>query len=222
MNNTVYTIGHSTHTIEEFVRILKTNEINCICDVRSSPFSKFVPQFNRDVLKENLKKNKIEYLEFGKEFGARRTNPGLIENGIVSFEKVAKDETFISGVNRMLNGLNKGYKMALMCSEKDPVECHRNVLVSRNLAKLGIEIIHILSDGTIQTNAELEEAMISKYIKPADRKEINERKQYPRTLLDDNIEPQISNIVESKISLIELAYERANERIGYRKDEEEE
>ncbi len=134
----VFTIGHSTHSIEEFIHLLNNYEINCIIDVRSMPFSKYNPQFNKESLIRDLKNQNIFYAHFGKEFGARHTEPMLLdENGQVDFNKVRETEDFISGVKRLEDAFEQGYKIALMCSEANPLDCHRFSMVSyhRSLEK---------------------------------------------------------------------------------------
>jgi uncharacterized protein (DUF488 family) len=159
--NNLFTIGCSIHTTETFINILKINSINVIVDVRSTPFSKHTPQFNADLLKEILNRNSIYYLSFANEFGARRIEQDVYTNSQVDFEKVKKLPIFISGVERIKNGLQKGYHIALMCTEKDPVDCHRFSLVSRGISELiGINSKHILFDGSLISTEEIERRLI--------------------------------------------------------------
>jgi uncharacterized protein (DUF488 family) len=207
MNKTVYTIGHSNHSIEEFINILKLNAINCVCDVRSSPFSRFVPHFNREILKRELTKNSILYIELGKEFGARRTEPHLKTNGIVDFAKVATDESFLNGIERVKKGIAQGYHISFLCSEKDPIDCHRNILVARNLQKHNIKIIHILYDGSLESNDITEKRLIERFIS---KDEI--------LYVGGLFEPFENN----QSSLLDRAYSEANKKIGYRTGDEDE
>ncbi len=159
----IYTIGHSTHTIENFIKLLEKNGINYIADVRSSPYSKYSPQFNREALKSELEKKGIKYVFMGNELGARRVESEVIEpNGKVNFEKVRKLDSFKNGIMRLKTDIEKGFKIAVMCSEKDPFECHRFSLVCYSLQKEGLKIGHILEDGSILENAELEKRFLSK------------------------------------------------------------
>lgn len=159
----IYTIGHSTHTIEDFIKLLVNNGINSIADVRSSPYSKYSPQFNRDALKLELEKKGIKYVFMGDELGARRSEPGVIEpDGKVNFDKVRKLDAFIKGIERLKTGVEKGFKIAIMCSEKDPFECHRFSLVCYSLKKQGLQIEHILEDGSTLDNNELEKRLLGK------------------------------------------------------------
>jgi uncharacterized protein (DUF488 family) len=208
MNNTIYTFGHSNHSIEEFIKLVKLHNVNCVCDVRSSPFSKFVPHFNKDNFKRELNNVGIQYIEMGKEFGARRIEANLLTNGIVDFDKVAKDKTFQSGIERVMKGLKKDYVMTFICAEKDPIDCHRNILVAKNLQDHGIKVLHILFDGSIEDNSRTEQRLVEKFIP------IEER------LYSNDLFGKITLIDES--NNLAKAYQEANRKIGYRTGDEEE
>ena len=159
----LYSIGHSSQTQEEFLALLTSYGINCIVDVRSVPASKYSPQFNQENLKWFLKSHGIQYLHFGDEFGARRTD-GIDENGQVNFELAVKTPNFQQGVVRLMRGLEKGYQIALMCSEADPLECHRFSMVSRYFYDLGLDVQHILKDGTLASHTLLEKEMTNQFL----------------------------------------------------------
>lgn len=163
---TVYTIGHSNHTIEYFVELLQAHNINCLIDARSVPHSTYTSQFNKENLLNYLKTYNISYLHFGKEFGAFHTESEVLdENGNVDFEKIRKTKDFLTGVDRLRNGLDMGYTIALMCSEAEPFDCHRFSLLSYHLARNGFDVKHILKDKSIIDNADLEELLLKKYSK---------------------------------------------------------
>jgi uncharacterized protein (DUF488 family) len=165
-NNTIFTIGHSTHTLDFFLELLQTQSINCVIDVRSVAASGFNPHFNKVPLANFLKKNEVIYLHFAKEFGARHHNPALLdEEKKVDFTKVQQSEIFNLGVEILKSGLAKGYKIALMCSEAEPFDCHRFSMVSIYLEAIGFEIQHILKDKSIKTNTQLENQLLKKYAK---------------------------------------------------------
>ena len=163
MSNTLYSIGHSNQTQEEFLALIMVHDINCIVDVRSVPASKYSPQFNQEYLRSFLLSNNVQYLHFGKEFGARRTD-SIDENGQVNFELAAKTPDFMSGVLRILRGMERGYNIAFMCSEADPLECHRFALVSRYFHETGVNVQHILKDAKLATHESLEKEMIKTYL----------------------------------------------------------
>jgi uncharacterized protein (DUF488 family) len=159
--NDIYTFGYSTHTFIELVNSIKNNNIDVAVDVRSVPYSKYTPQFNKESVKEGLLKEKIHYLHFGDEFGARRIEKEAYTNGKVDFQKVIKLPKFLKGIERINNGLEKNYHIVLLCTEKEPIDCHRFLLVSKVLKDLlHINIHHILFDGNIIEQNEVELKMI--------------------------------------------------------------
>lgn len=147
---TVYTVGHSTHPIEKFLDLLTKNGITALADVRSSPFSRHNPQFNKQALSAELKKHGIAYVFVGKELGARSDDPLCYEGGKVRYGRLARTALFKAGIDRILSGAQK-YRVALMCAEKEPLDCHRTLLVSRALEQRGAAILHIRSDGSTES-----------------------------------------------------------------------
>lgn len=148
---TLYTIGHSTHETDAFVSLLGRHEIDALADVRSSPYSRFNPQFNRETLQRNLETSEIAYVFLGRELGARSEDSDCYENGRVQFDRLARTRLFQAGIERVREGA-KRYRLALMCAEKDPLECHRTILVARTLVERGVEVRHILEDGSLETH----------------------------------------------------------------------
>jgi len=150
----VYTIGCSTHSIEHFLMLLTKHKISAVADVRSVPYSRLHPQFNREALEDALKGSGIEYVFLGRELGARSDDPRCYENGKVRYERLAATELFRDGLNRVRRGMLK-HRIALMCAEKDPLLCHRTILVARKLAEDGVPVIHILADGSVETHEQV-------------------------------------------------------------------
>ncbi len=149
--NAVFTIGHSNHPIETFIALLRQHEITAVGDVRSLPFSRFNPQFNRELLQKSLREVGIEYVPLGDALGARARDPGCYVAGRAKYELIAKSPMFLEGIQRVERGRQQ-HRIALMCAEKEPLDCHRTLLVSRALAGRGIEVIHILADGGLETH----------------------------------------------------------------------
>jgi len=147
----IYTIGHSTYPLAQFIAILHQHGISALCDVRSSPYSRYNPQFNRETLKDELKKHGISYVYLGKELGPRSDDPSCYAVGQVQYDLLAQTELFQEGIARLKEGM-KSFQIALMCAEKDPIVCHRTILVCRALEKEGITIAHILEDGRVETH----------------------------------------------------------------------
>jgi uncharacterized protein (DUF488 family) len=157
----IYTIGSSIHTIGEFMSLLDKYKINAVADVRSVPYSQHTPQYNREVLINILKEKFIYYLDFSKEFGARRKENDAYTNNRVNFKKVIELPDFINGIERINTGILKGYRIALLCTERNPLDCHRFSLVSKALInKLGVNVDHILFNGEIVTQYDLEKKML--------------------------------------------------------------
>lgn len=152
---TILTVGHSNHSREYFESLLKSHFVTAIADVRSAPFSRRSPQFNRDELKAALSEVGVAYSFLGRELGGRPKEASFYCEGIADYERMANAPAFKEGIYRLLKGARR-YRIALLCSEHDPLDCHRCLLVSRELAKRGIEIQHILSDGSLQDQRVME------------------------------------------------------------------
>ena len=155
----VYTVGHSTLPLADFIRILAHNEIAALADVRSSPYSGFNPQFNKEGLGDALSARSIMYVFLGNELGARSADPTCYKDGQVQFDRLAETTAFKNGIERIVKGASR-YRIALMCAERDPLECHRTILVARELEKNGMEIRHILSSGQIEPHEDAMDRLI--------------------------------------------------------------
>ncbi len=157
---TVFTVGHSTHAADHFLDLLKRNGVTAIADVRSIPFSRHSPQFNRDRLSALLREQGIAYAFLGKELGARSQDPACYVDGKVQYDRMAQTAIFKASLGRVLKGAQK-HRIALMCAEKEPLDCHRTILVGRALERLGASIVHILPNGKTETNAQAMARLIS-------------------------------------------------------------
>ena len=164
----LFTIGHSVHTVEGFLELLKRRSINTLCDVRSSPYSRYSPQFNRESLKEDVLKQGIAYIYLGAELGPRSSDLSCYENGKVQYQRLAEKESFQQGLKRLRKGMET-HRIALMCAEKDPLTCHRMLLICRQLHREDIQIRHILEDGSLEDNCDTERRLMKLLkIDPAD------------------------------------------------------
>jgi len=160
MVDAVYTIGHSTHTIEKLIALLKEQGVKALCDVRSRPYSRVNPQFNRESLKQALREAGIVYVFLGAELGARSEDKSCYRDGQVQYDLLARTDLYKRGIERVKEGAQR-YRLALMCAEKEPLECHRTILVSRTLFEDGVPIKHILSDGTVEDHPHAIERLIA-------------------------------------------------------------
>jgi uncharacterized protein (DUF488 family) len=155
----VFTIGHSTHSWERFVGLLRSANVTAVADVRSSPYSRHCPHFNRDELRDELRRENISYVFLGNELGGRPRERRLYHDGIADYEKMSRSSTFGEGIDRVIEGAGR-LRIALLCSEQDPLECHRCLLVGRALAERGVAVSHILSDATIATHGAMEDRLL--------------------------------------------------------------
>lgn len=147
----VFSIGHSNHSIEMFIDLLNLHGITAIADVRSAPYSRFNPQFNKDELARSLKTARIQYVFLGHELGARSDDPACYEKGRVRYSLLAQTTLFKCGIDRVVLGAQQ-YRVALMCAEREPLECHRTLLVSRALVEEGLSVMHIHADGGLEAH----------------------------------------------------------------------
>lgn len=152
---TLYTIGYGNTLIETFISLLEVNNIEFICDVRSYPYGGYIPDYSRDKLEETLKKINIQYLFLGKELGGRFDDPSCYINNQVDYDLVAKTALFKEGIQRIISGTKK-FTIALMCAEKDPINCHRSLLITRHITSRHNKIMHIHHDGKLETHNEFE------------------------------------------------------------------
>jgi len=156
----LFTIGHSNHSIERFTRLLRDAEITAIVDVRSQPFSRFHPWFSARRLHGELERIGIAYLPMGDALGGRPRDPALFRDGIADYQAMAKTAAFRAGIDRVVEA-TKGFRLCLMCAEREPVDCHRCLLVAPELAARGLRIGHILPDGSIVAHEAIEQRLLA-------------------------------------------------------------
>jgi uncharacterized protein (DUF488 family) len=146
----VYTIGHSNHPIDVFVELLTRHGVQEVADVRSQPHSRFNPQYNRERLRASLGEAGIDYAFLGAELGARASDPECYVGDKVDYELLARSAPFRRGVERVAAAARER-RVALLCAERDPLTCHRAILVCPHLQALGIDARHIREDGRIES-----------------------------------------------------------------------
>ena len=149
VRDTVLTIGHSTHALEAFIALLRRQDVSALADIRSAPYSRFNPQFNREPLTEALETEGIRYVYLGRELGGRSEDPACYEDGRIRYDRIAATESFRGGLARVVQGAAR-YRIALMCAEKEPLDCHRTLLVARALDEQGVDVAHIHADGALE------------------------------------------------------------------------
>ena len=150
--NPIFTIGHSNHSMEEFSALLAENAVTMVVDVRSSPRSRWVPHFNPNNLEPALEQAGIEYAFMGRELGGRPDDRSVYDaGGRVSYERAALADDFSDAIGSLIRQADER-RIALLCMERDPLECHRALLVARELADRGVEVQHILHEGAVESH----------------------------------------------------------------------
>ena len=162
----IWTIGHSNHTLDHFLDLLRTHAIDVVADVRSTPFSRRHPHFNRERLKAALADAGIDYIFLGAELGARSPDRACYDaEGRVVYERLARTEAFKAGIDRVTTEAETR-RVTLMCAEKDPLSCHRTILVTPRLIARGVTVMHILADAAIEPHSPAtEERLIAETFK---------------------------------------------------------
>ncbi|MBO0698115.1 MAG: DUF488 domain-containing protein [Zavarzinella sp.] len=189
----LFTIGHSDHSAEVFLDLLRSHGVTALADVRSSPYSRRHPQFNREALAAELERAGVRYVFLGAELGARRAESECYEDGKARYPLIARSPLFVQGLERVRQGAEK-YRVALLCAEKDPLTCHRAILVCRHLRDSMAPIQHIREDGRLESHGELE----SRLLAAAGLSE--------------------GDLFQSREELLEQAYDWQGERIAYEEE----
>lgn len=192
MTNILFTIGYAGRSIDDFIALIEQHKITALCDVRSMPYSSRNLDFNREPLKKALKSHNIEYVFLGEELGARPKDLSCYVDGKAIYQRIAATTLFKNGLERIKLGIQKGYVLALMCAEKDPMTCHRSILICRNLRGQGIDIRHIIDHETTESQADLEKRLIAQL----------------------KLHPDMFKDADSN-ALIERAYDVQGDRIAY-------
>jgi len=147
---TILTIGHSNHSFERLIELLRMHGVAAVADVRSSPYSRYNPDFSREPLHDALKTRGILYVYLGRELGGRSDDPNSYVEGRVSYERLAQRPLFKTGIQQLLSGAQL-FRTALLCAEREPLACHRTLLISTELTRMGVPVVHIHSDGTLES-----------------------------------------------------------------------
>lgn len=197
----IFTIGHSNYSMERFINMLRYFNIDCVVDIRGTPYSSYNTQFDKEKLKYTLNKEGFIYIYMAKEFAAKRDNKiSYNSEGYSDFEKVITEEDFINGIKRLKNGCIKGYRIVLLGAMQDPIRCHRCILLGRELIKREFNLRHILDDYSLATQEDMEKHLLEKY--------------YP-----DRNQLTIDYLLGKHLSeeeMIKECYKLANKEIGYR------
>ena len=185
---TVYTVGYSGFALPDFLAELRNRGITALIDVRSSPYSGYRQEYNREPLAAALKRAGVVYRSYARE-------------GYLDFARFSASPRFGEGAEKLAAGMERGFVFVLMCAEKDPIACHRAVMVARALDLRGFSVAHILPGGVTQTQEELDGRLLEKYF--PDREQMS-----------------LFGGGKSQEELVARAYARQNAAIGYRIEEE--
>ena len=150
----ILTVGHSNHKADVFLQLLVRHGVDEVVDVRSAPYSRYASQFNHDALRDTLEDVGIGYAYLGGELGGRPADRSCYDpDGRVRYDRVADTEQFDDGIRSVIRAADERH-VALLCTEKEPLECHRTLLVARALAERGVAVQHILADGALESHGE--------------------------------------------------------------------
>lgn len=198
----VYTIGYTAFpSIETYLEVLSTYNVNCVIDVRSSPFSQYYEIFNKSVLSTTLRGHKILYRNYDREFGARQHDKEFFHSdGYLDFNKFITSTYFSDGASKIKKGIDLNFNFALMCAEQDPIQCHRGIMIGRGLCRYGLQVEHILKNKQLESQEILEERLLSMYF-------------------EDRDQFSLFNQQKSDGELLEAAYNLKNREIGYKEEE---
>lgn len=153
MSHTVFTIGHSRHTADHFVDLLRTHQITRLVDVRSQPRSRWSPQFGQSALVRLLAARAIEYVYLGTQLGGRPADRSCYRpDGSVNFALRATAPDFADGIAQLVP-IARSYRTAILCAEEDPAKCHRRLLVGTAMTLSGFTVIHIRGDARLEREA---------------------------------------------------------------------
>jgi uncharacterized protein (DUF488 family) len=190
MTKTIYTIGHSNSTTEHLLELLGQQGVTAVADVRSQPYSRYNPQFNREARASALKNYGRDYVFLGQELGARSEDPACYREGRAQYALIARTPLFERGIERLLAGMEK-FRLAILCAEKEPLSCHRTILIARCLHERGIRVRHILEDGSLEDH----DASLLRLLALHGMQE--------------------NNLFQTRDELVALAYEKQAEQIEY-------
>jgi hypothetical protein len=187
----IFTIGYTVGTQAQYFDFLATHHITGICDVRSVPYSRHRPEFSRDAIGQEAACRNIAYIFMGKALGGRPAEADKYVNGRISFRRIARSAGFQQGLERLRRGLGQGYRLVLMCAEKDPINCHRAILICRHLRSADLDLQHIMAGGALENHRDTEHRLMHIH----------------------GIQPEL---FATEAQLIERAYDLQEEKIAHR------
>jgi len=156
----LFSIGHSNIAEQQFLALLRGAGVTSIADVRSVPHSRFYPWFSQKQLSASLAAADIGYAAMGDTLGGRPRDDGLYRDGVADYEAMAARPEYAAGLGRLLDAVARS-QVCVLCAEREPLDCHRCLLVARSVGKRGLTVGHILHDGSIEPHAETEQRLLA-------------------------------------------------------------
>ena len=197
----LFSVGHSNHELVHFLSLLRGAGITAIADVRSQPYSQRVPQFNKPDLAHALREHDLGYAFLGDSLGGRPRASSLYDSdGRVQYERVRASAAFQRGLDRLIGSLEE-FTVGMLCSEEDPLDCHRGLMIAPALVLRGIRPSHLRADGSLETTAEFESRLL-------------EATKAGAGILDGLFAAVISE--EERADLLAEAYQRQSRRKAFR------
>ncbi|MDE0174372.1 MAG: DUF488 domain-containing protein [Defluviicoccus sp.] len=163
----LFTIGHSNHALDAFLQLLRAHGVSAVADVRSVPYSRYCPHFSKDPLSRSLGDARMKYVFLGRELGGRSDDPSCYENGRIRYSRLSRRPEFRDGIERLKKGAGE-HKIAVMCAEREPLECHRTILVAPALEEEGLSVAHIHADGRLEAHDEAMDRLLDLVKLPRD------------------------------------------------------
>lgn len=151
----VFTIGYGSRSFDDLADLLAEYGITCLVDVRTAPYSRFRPEFSKAALEAALPGRGIRYVFLGDALGGRPEVPDCYVDGKVDYERVKEKEFYRRGIERVRRAREQGMRLALMCSEGRPEECHRSKLIGVSLTEQGIPVLHLDEEGIPRSQEEV-------------------------------------------------------------------
>jgi uncharacterized protein (DUF488 family) len=184
------TVGYGSRSLEEFLDVLRTHQVKYLIDVRTSPYSKFKSDFNREMLQYHAERAGFSYLFMGETLGGQPKDPACYTDGKVDYEKLRQQPSFQEGLERLKKAFHQRFRAALMCSEGRPEQCHRSKLIGEALAAMGIHVVHIDEDGALLTQRQVIDRLTQGQMDLFGQPSFSSRKRYaPGKSEDQHTEP---------------------------------
>lgn len=186
----LFTVGYGARSLEDFLALLRANQIEFLIDVRSAPYSKFKPDFSKDLLEHHLQRAGIRYVFMGDTLGGQPKEPACYTDGKVDYDKVRRQPFFQTGLSRLQKAVAQGRRVVLMCSEGRPEECHRSKLIGEALAAAGLPVCHLDEDGAPRTQQQVIDRLTQGQMDLFGPSSFSSRKRYgPREAESENERP---------------------------------